>query len=113
MSNLFNNIEELCTINKINITEMCRRAKVSRASLTDLKKGRKQSLSAETLSKISALFNVSVDYLLGNSIEKDINIKLDDFTYTMYKLSKVLTEKDKEILISMAEQLKKANEITK
>jgi DNA-binding helix-turn-helix protein len=45
---------------------MCKEAEVSRASLTDLKMGRKQSLSADTLSKIASYFGVSVDSLLGN-----------------------------------------------
>lgn len=65
MSNLYNRIEDLCTENNESITTMCRESGASRASLSDLKVGRKQSLSAETLSKIAAHFGVSVDYLLG------------------------------------------------
>lgn len=65
MSNLYNRIEELCQENNESITTMCKKSGASRASLSDLKVGRKQSLSAETLSKIAAHFDVSVDYLLG------------------------------------------------
>lgn len=66
MSSLYIRIDDLCKRNRINMTTMCKESGASRASLTDLKMGRKQSLSADTLSKISAYFHVSVDYLLGN-----------------------------------------------
>lgn len=107
MSKIYNNIEDLCRAKRITITEMCRQAGVSRASLTDLKMGRKQSLAADTLSKIAALFSVSVDYLLGNTT--DTNMNFDSFTYAMHNASKDLTDTDKEILLSMAQQLRKAN----
>ncbi len=66
MSELFTRIEALCKSQQITITELCRKSGASRGSLSDLKQGRKQSLSAETLSKIADYFGVSVDYLLGN-----------------------------------------------
>ena len=65
MSVLYKRIEELCKEHGETITTMCKASGASRASLSDLKVGRKQSLSAETLSKIAAHFNVSVDYLLS------------------------------------------------
>lgn len=107
MSKLYNNIEDLCRAKKITITEMCRQAGVSRASLTDLKMGRKQSLAADTLSKIAGLFSITVDYLLGNTTETNVNF--DSFTYAMHNASKDLTDSDKEILLSMAQKLRKAN----
>ena len=66
MSELYKTIEKLCIEKKITITELCRKSGASRGSLSDLKNGRKQSLSADTLSKIAAYFDVTVDYLLGN-----------------------------------------------
>lgn len=65
MSDLYNRIEDLCTANGINITSMCKESGASRGSLTDLKMGRKQRLSADTLAKIANYFNVTLDYLLG------------------------------------------------
>lgn len=70
MSNLYNRIEELCKENNESITTMCKESGTSRASLSDLKMGRNQSLSAETLSKIAIHFGVSVDYLLGKDNKK-------------------------------------------
>lgn len=66
MSELYDTITRLCSEKGINITELCRQSGASRGSLSDLKMGRKNSLSAATLSKIAAYFGVSVDYLLGN-----------------------------------------------
>lgn len=71
MSNLYSAIEGLCLQSGISITQLCKESGANRASLTDLKKGRKQSLSAETLLKIASYFNVSVDYLLGNTDKKE------------------------------------------
>ena len=70
MSTLYNRIEALCGRKSITITQMCKDAGVSRASLTDLKMNRKQSLSSTTLSKIALYFGVSVDYLLGHNETK-------------------------------------------
>jgi transcriptional regulator with XRE-family HTH domain len=65
MSELYKRIDTLCLEHGVSITTMCKASGASRASLSDLKVGRKQNLSAETLSKIAAYFSVSVDYLLG------------------------------------------------
>lgn len=65
MSNLYEKIHALCKDKGINVTIMCRECGASRGALGDLKAGRKQNLSAETLKKISEYFSVSIDYLLG------------------------------------------------
>lgn len=65
MSELYNRIDKLCKIEGRTITSMCKDAKASRASLSDLNNGRKKSLSAETLSKIAETLGVSVGFLLG------------------------------------------------
>jgi transcriptional regulator with XRE-family HTH domain len=188
MLNLYNRIAELCTQNNVSITTMCRESGVSRASLSDLKVGRKQGLSSDTLQKIASYFGVPSDYFIGtppfdcweeinqnrSGFLQDANvsgdmllamfgidlndpdsataksfidflsmavisavpsedghwevelkpayrnkkmpaghgeqkIKLDDFTYAMHNHSGDLSEKDKSILLSMAEQLAAAN----
>jgi transcriptional regulator with XRE-family HTH domain len=65
MSDLYTRIEKLCKERNINITTMCKDSGASRGSLSDLKFGRKQSLSVDTLTKIASYFNISVDALLG------------------------------------------------
>lgn len=65
MSELYNKIAALCEDRGVTVTELCRRCDVSRASLSDLKTGRKHSLSTQTLSKIAGYFRVPTDFLLG------------------------------------------------
>ena len=86
MSDLYNRIDTLCKERNINITTMCKESGASRGSLSDLKFGRKQNLSIETISKIASFFGVSVDYLTGKE-EKEKSP--DEF---------VLTEGEKELL---------------
>lgn len=65
MSELYNKIAALCEDRGITVTELCRRCDVSRASLSDLKTGRKHSISTKNLSKIAHFFDVPTDFLLG------------------------------------------------
>lgn len=61
-------IEELCFKKGITVTKMCRDCNIPRSVLTDYKKGRLKSLSADTLCKIADYFNVSVGYLCGSPL---------------------------------------------
>ena len=99
--NLYQRIETLCAARDISITEMCRACGVSRSSLTDLKNGRKKSLSAQTLSRIAGWFGVSVDSLLGSTAAPG-EIGMDDFTYALYHETRELTPENKEELLEMA-----------
>lgn len=65
MSELYNRIHALCEERGTNITKMSAEAGVSRTTLSGLKSGRIQTLSAQTLTAISRYFGVSVDYLLN------------------------------------------------
>ncbi|MBR2489421.1 MAG: helix-turn-helix transcriptional regulator [Clostridia bacterium] len=61
-------IEELCFKKGITVTKMCRDCNIPRSVLTDYKKGRLKSLSADTLCKIADYFNVSVGYICGSPL---------------------------------------------
>lgn len=69
MSTLYYRIEKLCKANDMTITSMCKESGASRASLSDLKMGRKQSLSTDTLTKIAKTLGVSVGLLIGHEPE--------------------------------------------
>ena len=64
MATLYETIEEMCRINEIDVTTMCRESGASRGSMTDLKKGRIATLTAETLDKLARYFHVTIDFLL-------------------------------------------------
>lgn len=134
MSELYKRIEELCKEKKVTITTMCKDCGASRASLSDLKMGRKQSLSTETLNKIAKYFSVSVDYLIGNvsdpffqlnndAIIEDINSYvetekaptdhgerkdvLDEVDIAFYGEYKELTEEDRATIRDMVSVMRK------
>ena len=90
MSELYERIDQLCKSRNINITTMCKEAEVSRSSLTDLKSGRKQNLSVDTLSKIASYFGVSVDFLAGYETKKaptadgERSVSDDDIKFALF-----------------------------
>lgn len=76
MNEMYKRIEDLCSRNGMNITEMCREAGVARSNLTDLKMGRTNTLSSKTLVSIANYFDVPLEYLLHGdtqSISADNN----------------------------------------
>ncbi len=80
MPEIYERIEKMCKEKSVNITAMCKACGVPRATLTDYKKGRIQSLSAKTLKKIAEYFEVSVDYLYGGNntatVERELKVAL-------------------------------------
>ena len=71
MCTLYELILELCSNKGIKPGRMCSDLGFSRSTMSDLKMGRKKSLSSDYLSKIAEYFDVSVDYLLtGGQKEK-------------------------------------------
>ena len=99
MHNLYEVIENLCRQRGIRPGHLCNALGLSRGLMTDLKMGRKKSISAETAQKIAAFFGVSVGYLLGKDDESaDI---LDQVDVAFYGEFKELDEDDKEAVRDM------------
>lgn len=95
MSELYCRIETLCKDRKVSITTVCKESGASRASLSDLKAGRKQSLSAETLSKLADWFGVSVDSLLGKEnppAESGRSVSDEDIKFALFGGDGEITE---------------------
>ena len=111
----YDNFLSLCKSQNISPIEIRRALGISQSTMASWK-SRGLTPKYETLSKISDYFGVSIDYLLGNteqkekaSIPKDEReITLDDFTFAMQNETKDLTNMDKQILLSMARQLNDA-----
>ena len=62
---IYDLIEELCINKDVSISAMCRECNIPRSIMTDYKKGRIKTLSANNLCKIADYFGVSVGYLCG------------------------------------------------
>ena len=88
MDDLYLNIQALCQQNGIRPGRLCDELGISRGLMTDLKMGRKKSISAETAQKIAGYFGVSVGYLLGQG-EQDL---LDEADIAFYGQFRELTD---------------------
>lgn len=67
MSDLYSRISDLCIQQGISPGKLCAQLGMHRSVLSDLKSGRKKSLSVETAYSIATYFHVSVEYLLGRA----------------------------------------------
>ena len=68
---LYNTINELCNARNISMSILCKSTGISRSLMTELKMGRTKSLSSTTIAKIANYFDVSVDYILGKTEQKE------------------------------------------
>lgn len=84
MGNLYETISALCQKRGIRPGRLCDELGISRGLMTDLKMGRKKSVSAETAQRIASYFGVSVAYLLGQP-EEDVLEQVDVAFYGEYK----------------------------
>ena len=67
MSELYNRIDALCKARGTNITAICKKAGVGRATLSELNAGRTKSLKLETAQKLADALGVSLNFLQGKS----------------------------------------------
>ena len=97
MGNLYETISALCQQQGIRPGRLCDELGISRGLMTDLKMGRKKSVSAETAQRIASYFGVSVAYLLGQK-EADVLEQVDVAFYGEYK---ELNEEQKQTVRDM------------
>ena len=71
MCKMYTIIEQLCQQRGIRPGKLCTELSISRGTLSDLKAGRTEQLSAKNMEKIAAYFQVSTDWLLGNEDKKN------------------------------------------
>ena len=104
MENLYARIQSLCDESGIRPGRLCDALGLSRSLMTDLKMGRKKTVSAETAQKIAGFFRVSVEYLLGQDTAgsaasgRDI---LEEVDVAFYGDFKTLNEDEKETVRDM------------
>lgn len=101
MDSLYDNILALCSRDGIRPGRLCDALGISRGLITDLKMGRKKSVSAETAQKIAAFFGVSVGYLLGQEESAQSADILDQVDVAFYGDFKELDEEQKEAIRDM------------
>ena len=78
MSNLYKTIIELCESRGITGYRMCKEIGIQPSILTDLKMGRRESISSKNADKIARFFGVPVGYLLGTVTLNDDGYSFSD-----------------------------------
>lgn len=106
MHDLYETIRDLCRRNGLSVSAMCLNLGMSKSTMSDLKSGRKKSLSSETLSRISQYLGVSVDYLLTGE-EKEKPLVNGDEELTEY-LEELKNRPEKRMLFSVTKNATKA-----
>ena len=97
MGNLYETIQTLCDEKGVRPGRMCGDLGISRGLMTDLKMGRKKSVSAETAQKIASSLGVTVARLLGQE-SGDV---LDEVDVAFYGEFKELTEEQRQAVREM------------
>lgn len=108
MSNLYENIKELCDEKGVKPGKMCTEASVSKGLITDLKMGRKKTIHVETAQKIADYFGVTVDRVLGaekeTAVPKDVG--LSPMESQLMEYVRTLTDDQKKMLLAQLQALK-------
>ena len=104
MCNLYDRIKTACEAKGITVSALCLQLGMSKSVLSDLKSGRKKTLSADTLRKIAAHLSVTADSLLGDqATQPDI---LDEVDVAFYGDFKELTAEQKEAVRDMVRAMR-------
>lgn len=102
-------IEDLLDEKNMNQAELAEKIGITAATLSRNINGVNPP-KAEIVSLIADFFDVSVDYLLGRTNNKEIVNGIDDFAYALYGETKDLTDDQKQDILDM---VKKMTEIMK
>lgn len=65
MSELYDRIKRVCESKGVSVSRMCLDLGMSKSVMSDLNKGKKDGLRANTITKFAHYLDVSVDELLG------------------------------------------------
>lgn len=108
MSNLYENIKELCDEKGVKPGKMCTEASVSKGLITDLKMGRKKTVHVETAQKIADYFGVTVDRVLGTEKETAApkGDGLSPMESQLMEYVRALTDDQKKMLLAQLQALK-------
>ena len=110
MGTLYENIVFLCDQKGIKPGKMCNETGISRGLITDLKMGRKNSITVETAKRMADYFGVSVDRVLGSEQKEKSptpeGAELDEETIELREIWNSADQEEREALLAMAKMLK-------
>ena len=104
MCSLYENIDALCKRENICAAELARQIGQNNSMFTDLKTGRKKTLSIDVLTLIADYFDVSLDDLVGRK-RKTPDEKSSEVIDRIIKLMDAMTAEQKDAFLRAAESL--------
>jgi len=107
LGTLDENIKELCTENGVTFTKMCADLGLSRNLLTEIRKGRKKSITGTTARKIADYFGVSVDRVLYGKRDEPDTASGDDSGELAEWLEDLRTRPETKALLSASRGMTK------
>lgn len=76
MVTLYENIKRLCEQRGVTVSRMCVDMGVSKSTMSDLKSGKKKSMTIPTLEKIADYLGTSVDEILNGTAQGNLEREL-------------------------------------
>ena len=104
MCSLYENIDALCKRENICAAELARQIGQNNSMFTDLKTGRKKTLSIDVLTLIADYFDVSLDDLVGRK-RKTPDEKSSEVIDKIMKLLEAMTPEQRSAFVQTAEAL--------
>ena len=105
MGTLYERIIDLCEKKGIKGGKMCVDLGMSKSTLTDLKMGRQNGLSAAKAQKIANYLDVSVNYLLGeeenHEIKNSPSVELSEGEQKLLELFRKVPENQQQMVLQM------------
>ena len=103
-------LAELLQVKGIKAGTLAREIGIPKSTVYSIIKRNNKNVDYSVMEKIADFLGVPVEYFHdAEETHSDQPIALDDFTYAMHNHCGNLTDKDKEILLSMAQQLADAH----
>lgn len=94
MCDLYNRLLSFCNQKGVTGAKMCRDCDLSKSLMSDLKYGRRDTISSETAVKIANYFNVTVAEVLTGEKEKAHTLSGEDLTDEQIELVKLFRGAD-------------------
>ena len=103
-------LAELLQTKGIKAGALARETGIPKSTIYSIIKRNNKNVDYSVMEKIAEFLGVPVEYFYdAGESHTEQPIGFDDFTYAMHNHSGNLTDKDKEILLSMAQQLSDAH----
>lgn len=109
MSQMYEKINQLCKERGITVSQMCRELNITRSCLSELSKGRTETLSAVNTNKIAGYFGVSAAYLTG----EENKYNEEDLKFALFNGANGITDEMFEEVKQFAQMVKLREESKK